>query len=255
MTHFGAIRFNPDLLDFFPEGELTGNLANIWSARLDPVRWRTEQLIARRFVHHVEFGRDRVGRVCFTGFLSVQSKHGSEHGPFTIKIVYPPRFPDAGVVPSVYLMSHRDRWKSGHDSHIEPDWKLCLFIAGESGIDFRRIDSLGELLATTVVFLRKEVMYQRDLERELSGGPRAVWPGEDRAHGTKGLAQAVGERGGVGHKEPCICGSGSLFGDCCSRRIEGWADGEADKLKLTEDGSRLRKSRSQRRRESSEGRR
>lgn len=251
----GPSRLTRDLLDHFQERILTGELTNVGFARPDPSRWRVEQAIARRFVQYVKFGQDSLGQAFFTGFLSVRSKHGTEHGPFTIRVVYPPRFPDAGVVPLVYLMSHRDRWKSGHDSHIEPDWKLCQFIPGESGIDFRRTDSLGELLATTVIFLRKEVMYQRALERELSGGPRAAWPGEDRPHGTKGLAQAVRDRGGIGHEEPCICGSGSPFGNCCSRRIEGWFNGNAGELKLTEARRQRPESRSRRQRQALEGRR
>ncbi len=217
-----------DLADHFKERILNGEVPSVGFARADPSRWRADQAIARNFLSYVKFGQDSVGLAYFRGFLSVRSRHGTEHGPFTIRVIYPPRFPESGVVPSVYLMSHRDRWRTGHDSHIEPDWKLCLFVPGESRIDFRRPDSLAELLATTVIFLRKEVMYQRDLERELAGGPKAIWPGEDRAHGTEGLVQAVRGRGGMKPEEPCICGSGSLFGTCCSRRIGGRVDGEKE---------------------------
>lgn len=238
------------LVDYFTEHIMFGETPDVGFARADPTRWRAERAIARRFVGWVKFGQDSLGRALFRGFLSVLSTHGSEYGPFTIRVVYPPGFPDAGIVPSVYLMSHRDRWRSGHDSHIEPDWKLCLFVPGESGIDFRMPGSLIELLATAAVFLRKEVMYQRALERELSGGPRTAWPGEDRAHGPEGLAQAVRDRGGMGNSEPCICGSGSPFGGCCSRRVGRWADGEekvpglsrAERRPFGSPNRRLRKS-------------
>ena len=216
-----------EMQDHFKERILHGEMPDVGFARADPSRWRADQSIARQFLSYVKFGQDSLGMAFFWGFLGVRSKHGTEHGPFTIRVVYPPRFPDAGVVPSVYLMSHRDRWRHGHDSHIEPDWKLCLFVPGEAGIDFRSPESLAALLATTVIFLRKEVIYQRALERELVGGPKAVWPGENRAHGIEGIAQAVRDRGGMRHEEPCICGSGSDYGNCCKQRIGGRLDGEA----------------------------
>ena len=229
----GPIRLTRDLADHFKERILDGEVPDVGFARADPSRWRAEQVIARRFLSYVKFGQDSEGLAFFWGFLGVRSSHGTEHGPFTIRVVYPPRFPEFGVVPSVYLMSHRDRWRSGHDSHIEPDWRMCLFVPGESGIDFHGPDSLAGLLATTVIFLRKEVMYQRALERELVGGPKATWPGDDRAHGTDGIVQAVRDRGGMDQEEPCICGSGFRFGACCSRRIGGRVDGEKEASSFT----------------------
>ncbi len=238
-TSGGPINLTRDVLDHFTERILFGELPDARFARADPSRWLAEQVIARRFVQFVKFGQDSLNRAFFRGFLSVRSRHGHEHGPFSVRVVYPPRFPDLGIVPSVYLMSHRDRWKSGHDSHIEPDWRLCLFVPGESGIAFRSPESLAELLGITVVFLRKEVMYQRALGREISGGPKAIWPGEDRAHGTEGLAQAVRDRGGIGDQEPCICGSGSTFRNCCSHRIGRRVDVEEEAPGLTRVNRRV----------------
>ncbi|QDV39273.1 SEC-C domain-containing protein [Tautonia plasticadhaerens] len=187
----------------------------------NPERWRTEREVARKLLFCARPGVDPRGTAFITGHLSVLSRHGHEYGPFNIRVTYPDRFPDAGLVPSVYLYSHRDRWRNGFDSHIEPDWRLCLFVPGESGIDFAREDSLGELLAVTASFLRKEVIYQRDLAAKVAEGPPAVWPGEARSHGTEGIVEAVRARGSIRVTEPCPCGSGIAYRDCHLSVVQG----------------------------------
>src|SRR5262249_33080522 len=99
------------------------------------------------------------------------------------------------------------------------DWSLCLFVPGESGIDFGRHDSLNDLFAVAQTFLFKEYLYQQALAREAVTGERAVWPGEARSHGLAGIAEAVRAKGWVGRNEPCPCGSGKKFKACCLRRL------------------------------------
>src|SRR5208283_5972910 len=97
--------------------------------------------------------------------------------------------------PSVYLVSHRDRWKNGGDSHIESDWKLCLFVPGESGIDFSQADSLNDLFAVIHTFLFKQRVYQRRLVRAQLDGSIPKWPGEYRSHGIQGMREAIRDMG------------------------------------------------------------
>jgi hypothetical protein len=129
-------------------------------------------------------------------------------------------FPKLGWIVWVRsTVSHRDRWRKGGDTHINTDWSLCLYVPGESGIDFGRADSLNDLFAVAQTFLFKEHLYQQSLVKEEFTGVKAVWPGEARAHGTAGIAEAVGEKGRVGRNEPCPCGSGKKFKVCCLGRL------------------------------------
>lgn len=209
----------------------------------DQGRWFEEKAIARRFMEYPRFGTDIRGRGLITGFLKVRSKRNHEYGPFTLRIVFPALFPRDGSMPSVYLMSHRDRWTNGNDSHIEGDWRLCLYIAGESEIDFTRSDSLFYLLATAVTFLRKEVIYQKDYLKELDGGPKAKWPGGDRAHGVAGLVESIQERGAVPERNPCLCGSGTEFVNCCFPRVvREIDDGEAERFIIRSERADARRS-------------
>jgi SEC-C motif len=177
-------------------------------------RWRAEQELAQRLLEEVEAGIDHQGRVFLLGTIRILSRHGHEYTTCKIRIVYPQGFPERGRVPAVYLESHQN-WCKGPDTHIEEDWKLCLFVPGEAGIDFSSPDSLGELIQYLRVFLFKEYLYQGDLISGLLIGTLAVWPGQARSHGIVGIHEAVRERGGWGRNEPCPCGSGKKYKRCC----------------------------------------
>ncbi len=179
-----------------------------------PSRWQAEQELAHKLLEQVEAGIDDQGRAFLLGTVRILSRHGHEYAAFRIRIVYPNGFPERGRVPAIYLESHRN-WCKGPDTHIEEDWKLCLFVPGEVGIDFSSPESLGELIQCIKVFLFKEYLYQRDLINGILTGIPAVWPGQARSHGIAGIREAVHERGRWGRNEACPCGSGKKFKRCC----------------------------------------
>lgn len=183
----------------------------------DPDRWGAEQRIGRQFLDDFRSGISGVGGAFMEGVFHVCSQHDHRYESVTLRIEYPQSFPARGTTPTVFLVSHKDRWRKGGDSHINPDWSLCLYVPGESGIDFGRADSLSDLFAVLHTFLFKEHLYQEALLKEAISGARAIWPGEARAHGPAGIAEAVREMGGVGRNEPCPCGSGKKFKVCCLR--------------------------------------
>lgn len=189
-----------------------------WHER-NPARWEAEQRSGNQILGNFRSGIGDGGLAFLEGVFHVRSRHGHRYESVTLRVEYPPTFPERGMPPRVVLLSHRDRWQKGGDSHINPDWSLCLFVPGESGIDFRRADSLNALFAVAQTFLFKEHLYQLALVREAVSGERAVWPGEARAHGMAGIAEAVRDRGRVGRNEPCPCGSGKKFKVCCLRRL------------------------------------
>ncbi len=184
-----------------------------------PDRWAAERRLAAQALRDLDAGVAADGRAFIAGELTVFTEHGHPLGPFRVRIIYPSDFPKRGRVPAVYLESHRDRWKNVADSHIESDWKLCLHVPGESGIDFTRDDSLGELLGCLATFLFRETVYQQALAQAQVGGPPAVWPGHQRSHGFSGIEEAIRDRGRVGRNEPCPCGSGKKFKRCCKSRV------------------------------------
>lgn len=153
-------------------------------------------------------------RPTITGTYDLKSEHGYPLGSFQIRIRYPAQYPRPGVLPEVYLESHRDQWKTGYDSHIEPHWRLCLFVIGESGIRSDDPQSLPRVIAALHTFLLRELMYQDALRIQLAGGPKAEWPGPQRSHGAEGLREAVRERGLRSRNLPCPCGSGKKFKKC-----------------------------------------
>jgi hypothetical protein len=177
-------------------------------------RWAHEQSIAREFLAGAssEVGLD--GRACIRGEYRLLSEHGREYGRFRVRIVYPEHFPFRGRHPNVYLDSHQVLWTNLRDSHIEHDWRLCLYVACESGIDFTRWDSLLQLFPCVHTFLLRERIYQERLVRERLRGIPAVWPGPQREHGIDGLRQAIAKVGVPGPNDPCICGSGEKFKRC-----------------------------------------
>lgn len=185
-----------------------------------PVRWTAEQAIARRVLRELDVGIDADGRAYVAGDLTVFTEHGHSLGPFRVRILYPKGFPERGRVPAVYLDSHRDRWRNIADSHIDADWKLCLHVPGESGIDFGLEHSLVELLQCLAAFLVRQHCFQQALTWQRMGGPTARWPGNQRSHGVAGIAEALYAHGRLGRNQPCICGSGKKFKRCCLLRIE-----------------------------------
>jgi hypothetical protein len=189
-----------------------------WHVR-DPARWKAEQQIGRQILDDFRSGVDKSGVPFLEGVFHVRSEHGHRYESVTLRIEYPPTFPNRGTTPKVILLSHRDRWKKSADSHINGDWSLCLYVPVESGIDFRRADSLNALFGVLRTFLFKEHLYQQALVDELFTGVKAVWPGEARSHGTTGIAEAVQDIGRVGRNQPCPCGSGRKFKNCCLARL------------------------------------
>ena len=157
-----------------------------------------------------------------TGDFPICSQHGHVYEFATIQIRYPKNFPDRNHPPNIYLMSHRDRWKNGGDSHIEFDWRFCLFVPSESGIDFGSGDSLNELFAVLTTYLLKQRIYQRRLIQAPITGVAASWPGDDRSHGLQGIFEAINESDGIGRNAPCPCGSGKKYKKCHMRQFQSW---------------------------------
>ena len=192
----------------------------MWWHDADPTRWKQEQAIALQLLDDHEAGIDE-NRVAFIrGTFDVCSEHGHVYETAKLRIEYPANFPARNQPPSVYLESHRDRWRNSGDSHIESDWKLCLFVPGESGIEFEAASSLNDLFAVIHTFLFKQRIYQKRLAREQITGVAAKWPGEDRSHGERGIREAIKAMGGVGRNDPCPCGSGKKYKKCHLRRFE-----------------------------------
>jgi len=185
-----------------------------------PRRWDKEQEIASRLLRQVHIEIDTENQACLSGYLPLVSAHGHEWDAYRIRIVYPNDFLQQGRLPSVYLDSHRDQWKHGRHTHIEDNWKLCLYVPGESGIDWLEDDALEWLLACVRTFLAKERIYQRDLVRQQSTASRAVWPGEARSHGIDGIREAARDPGRpTKRNEMCPCGSGKKFKKCCESKL------------------------------------
>lgn len=179
-----------------------------------PQRWKHEQSIAAAMLDDFEAGIDATGCAFIRGLFNIVSMHGHVYETVKLRITYPSTFPTRNQPPSVYLESHHDRWENGGNSHIENDWRLCLFVPCESGINFEEANSLSDLLAVAHTFLFKQRVYQRRLVRSRFDGSKPKWPGEDRSHGIQGIREAVRETGKIGRNDPCPCGSGKKFKRC-----------------------------------------
>lgn len=177
-------------------------------------RWEQEQVAARRFLKDVQSGLDAEGYAYVDGSFSFESEHGHRSDEFRLRIVYPANFPERGGQPNVYLLSHRRRWRTGRDSHIDEDWRLCLYVGMESTIDFESADSFGKLLACVASFLAREEVYQDAWADEARSGRPPVWPGPARAHGLAGLLEVIAEHGEPRRNDPCVCGSGKKYKNC-----------------------------------------
>lgn len=187
----------------------------LWHQR-NHMRWANEIAIASDYLLEATHEIDQDGMAAIRGRYLLRSTHGYLREKVDLRIRYPSQFPKRNVAPDFLLESHRDRWKNIGDSHIEHDWRLCLFVPLESGIDFANKDSLKEMFAVAHVFLTKQWMFQRALARfEVGTGPSPDWPGPERSHGIEGIAEAIAENGGVGRNSPCPCGSGQKFKRCC----------------------------------------
>lgn len=181
---------------------------------LNPVRWEQEQAIAATLLTNCQSEIDCDGTAIIRGKFEVVSEHGHVYEIVELKLIYPPTFPSRNQPPKVSLESHRHCWQNGGYSHIQLDWLLCLFVPGESGIDFANSYSLNDLFAVIHTFLLKQRIYQRRLARSYLTGGRVEWPGEDRSHGLEGIREAINEMGGVGRNAACPCGSGKKFKNC-----------------------------------------
>jgi hypothetical protein len=186
----------------------------------DPDRWKREQTIASELLEDSEAGIDSNRTAFIRGTLGVYSEHGHLYEAAKLRIEYPKNFPYRNQPPSVYLESHQDRWKNSGNCHIESNWKLCLFVPGESGINFADSASLNDLFAVIHTFLFKQRIYQKRLARTIITGGVARWPGEDRSHGEQGIREAIRAMGGVGRNAPCPCGSGLKYKKCHMRMLE-----------------------------------
>ena len=180
-------------------------------------RWRCEQELAGRFLENLVCGIGEGKRAFIRGTFPLRLNCGHELDRFAVRIVYPPRFPSATGHPEIYLESHRDKWKTGFDSHIEPAWRMCLYVPLESGLDFEQPGALEQVFLNLRTFLLRELFYQRDLKRF---GSAAQWPGPQRDHGPEGLLQAMQESGQrLRNNDPCVCGSSRRFKHCCMKKI------------------------------------
>lgn len=186
----------------------------------DPDRWDQEQSIGSQLLDDFEAGIDSDQTAYIRGTFCVYSEHGHLYESAQLRIKYPITFPVRNQPPSVYLESHRDRWENTGDSHIESDWRLCLFVPGESGIDFAAPTSLNDLFAVVHTFLFKQHIYQKRLAKSLLTGEVAKWPGEDRSHGEQGIQEAIRAMGGIGRNDPCPCGNGKKYKQCHLRTIQ-----------------------------------
>jgi len=177
-------------------------------------RWQQEQAIAATVLEEFSAEIDGNGVAVIRGTFNVVSEHGHVYETVSLRVLYPPAFPEKNQPPSVYLESHHDRWVKGGDSHIEGDWRLCLFVPLESGINFAESTALNDLFAVVHTFLFKQRIYQRRLARSYLDGSHPTWPGEDRSHGIEGIREAVQDHGRIGRNDPCPCGSGKKFKRC-----------------------------------------
>ena len=187
-----------------------------------PRRWASELSIAHRLLANVETGFDERGRIYIEGWFALYLESGHCLDRLHLRITYPNVFPRRRSHPLVFLLSHRENWHNLYDSHIESDWKLCLYVPLESGLDFERETELERLLEHVSSFLVRQRFYQRDLKLELEGGPKAQWPGLDREHGARGLLRAIKDSGRkLGRNDPCVCGSGEKYKNCCLKLLWG----------------------------------
>lgn len=188
----------------------------------DADRWAIEVAHARSLMTNVVVGACSDGRPFIDGDYTLLSRHGYFLDRFRFRIQYPAVYPREGVLPEIFLLSHRDKWQRGRESHIETSWRLCLFVVGESLIHSADRQSLLKVFAALHTFLLRERIYQGKLVGKATKGLEPRWPGQDRAHDIAGLVEAVNARGMPGWNAPCPCGSGKKYKKCHGHQIERW---------------------------------
>lgn len=187
-----------------------------------PERWEREKVIAEELMQNVDHGIDENGCAWIRGDYRLLSVHGHEYGIFGLRIEYPDGFPRRGRHPRVYLVARPPHWRNGLDSHIESDWRLCLYVPFESGIDTEDDGALREVFCAVHTFLFRQKLYQDALvKQQITGGP-AKWPGPDRAHGIAGIVEAIRQHGRPKPNDPCPCGSNKRFKHCCARCVDSY---------------------------------
>ncbi len=180
----------------------------------NPRRWEVEQRLAGEVLREVEC-RIEKSKAVIDGTFDLRSTHGYVYESVRIRIEYPAGFPHSGTTPKVTLLSHRNVWKQTPDAHINSDWSLCLYVPGDSRINFGQDDALNSLLAVIQTFLFKEWRFQKDLAKQEITAENAVWLGPARSHYCQGIREALREMPRVGRNAPCPCGSGKKFKVCC----------------------------------------
>ncbi len=173
-------------------------------------RWQNDRLIFERAFEDISYGSDR-DCLWFQGSLTVKTEIGHEYGPFIIRIKFSADYYRGLSAPDSYLISHRDKWEQFEGSHIEKDWRLCLFVFLESLIDFKSSDSLLQFIERLSNFLVDASIYQNDLK--MLGKDKAKWPGRERLHGYDGIMQALIQNQ-TSIFDSCPCGNGQSFFDC-----------------------------------------
>lgn len=173
-------------------------------------RWHKDRLFFLNLFKDVLFGSEK-GAVWFEGDITVRTPAGREFGPFRVKVCFSNEYYEGLVPPDVYLLSHRNKWLNIENSHIEKDWRLCLFVPLESQINFNDGDSFVKFIERLASFLIDSSNYQQEI-KEL-GLEKAKWRGRQRSHGLEGVVQVLNEMQSSIYG-PCPCGNGSDYLDC-----------------------------------------
>jgi|GEM_PF-7095151 len=173
-------------------------------------RWLNEQRLARQLFSEVSVEVAADGCAIIYGVFYCERRF-LKLGPFFIKILYPPTFPD--VDPNFYLLNFESWRKALH--HIEPDGRFCWVESKDSPINFDKLDSL-KLLAENIAFRLVQVEMVTRMAEE-----KKKWPGPDRSHEWKGITEAKIERKRLGigpNTRPCICGKDVKYKKCHGKR-------------------------------------
>lgn len=173
-------------------------------------RWHNDRLVFERVFENVSYGSEHCFQ-WFQGDLIVKTEMGHEYGPFTIRIKFNTDYYSGLSAPDSYLLSHRDQWQQFEDSHIEKDWRLCLFVFLESSIDFSSTESLLQFIERLSNFLVDASIYQNDVK--IMGKNKAKWPGRERLHGYAGIMEVLNQNQ-TSIFGMCPCGNGKSFFDC-----------------------------------------
>jgi len=185
---------------------------------ISEARKKREIEIAQKLLGNVKIKDNEGDNLSITGELVLFTSHGSNLGTFEVEIVYHEFFGINNSPPHVYLVNKRESWQKGGESHIEDDWRVCLYVPSESKINFRNVDSLVLLIERIASFFAQESLFQD----RLAGDKDASWVGPARSHGTPGLAETLVRADKslvkLRKKDPCPCGSG-LRSERCHKML------------------------------------